>query len=152
MKSERHRFPDLGWVLYDADCAFCTRLAGRLEKTLAKRGLWISPLGDPRTRPLVGLGPDDPLDEFKVLLRDGRVIGGADAMIWIAARVAWARPLSWLLRLGPFRRLADRTYKAFATTHHCHGDACRLPRRRVSSGATAIPRRGSPPCPDDDSS
>lgn len=152
MQPERHRFPALGWVLYDADCAFCTRLAHRLEKTLAKRGLWISPLGDPRTRPLVGLGPDDPLDEFKVLLRDGRIIGGADAAIWIAGRIGWTRPLAWLARRGPLRLLAEKAYKVVAAARDCERGACALPERHVSSGGKVLSIRGSPACPIDDSS
>jgi predicted DCC family thiol-disulfide oxidoreductase YuxK len=147
MESQRHRYPDLGWVLYDADCAFCTRLAQRLEKALAKRGLWISPLGDPRTRRKVGLGPEDPLDEFKVLLRDGRVIGGADAAIWIAGQIAWTRPLAWLARRGPLRLLAEKAYKMVAAARDCEGRACAVAQRRVSSGTNPLSPRESPRVP-----
>src|SRR5271165_483071 len=84
-----------GWLFYDANCGFCTKLARWLSPSLYKRGLAVAPLQDPRVGPLLGLAPSDLLYELKFLLSDGCQFGGANAVLAVAQEIWWAGPLVW---------------------------------------------------------
>jgi predicted DCC family thiol-disulfide oxidoreductase YuxK len=42
-----------GWLFFDAECRFCTRIARWLDPVLRRRGLGVAPLQDPRVRALL---------------------------------------------------------------------------------------------------
>jgi len=44
-----------GWLFFDADCKFCTRIARWLAPILERRNLGVAPLQDPRVSALLGL-------------------------------------------------------------------------------------------------
>ena len=119
-----------GWLFYDAECAFCTRIAAWLTPILHRRGMAVAPLQDPRVGPLLGLQPQELLHELKFLWSDGTQYGGADAVLAVAATIWWARPLVWLSRIpGVPRRLHDG-YHWVATRRNCaaRNAACQLSR------------------------
>ena len=37
-----------GWLFFDAECEFCTRIAMRLVTPMHRRGMAVAPLQDPR--------------------------------------------------------------------------------------------------------
>ena len=45
-----------GWLFFDADCSFCTRVARWLAPRLKRRGFAVAPLQDPRVGALLGIG------------------------------------------------------------------------------------------------
>ncbi len=108
-----------GWLFYDADCAFCTRIARWLEPILASRGLAIAPLQDPRVGPLLGLSPAELLRELKFLLSNGQQFGGAGAVLAVAQQIWWGRPLVWLSRIPGMKPVLDATYRRVATQRKC---------------------------------
>src|SRR5258708_40263396 len=68
-----------GWLFFDAECKFCTRIARWLAPILERRGLAVAPLQGPRVGALVGLSRFEFMREMRVLLSDGRPSGGAGA-------------------------------------------------------------------------
>ncbi len=108
-----------GWLFYDADCAFCSRIAYWLAPILATRGLAVAPLQDPRVGPLLGLPPGELLRELKLLLSDGRQFGGASAVVAMAQAIWWARPLVWLSKIPGAMRILDAAYRWVAAQRSC---------------------------------
>jgi predicted DCC family thiol-disulfide oxidoreductase YuxK len=115
-----------GWLFYDADCAFCTRIARWLEPILARRGLAVAPLQDPRVGPLLGLSPEELLRELKFLLSDGRQFGGASAVMAVAQHIWWARPLVWLSRIPCMKPILAAGYLWVAARRKCPSISCEV--------------------------
>ena len=66
-----------GWLFFDADCGFCTRIARFVAPILATREIGVTPLQDPRVGALLGLSQSDLLREMRVVMADGTHSGGA---------------------------------------------------------------------------
>jgi predicted DCC family thiol-disulfide oxidoreductase YuxK len=113
-----------GWVFFDGDCAFCMSIARRLRPLLEPRGFGIATLQDPRVREQLSLPEQDLLTELRVLAHDGRQFGGADAIIYIAQQIWWARPLWALAQLPGMRRVFRFAYRSIAARRHCLAGAC----------------------------
>ncbi|MGB8475025.1 MAG: DCC1-like thiol-disulfide oxidoreductase family protein [Candidatus Acidiferrum sp.] len=113
-----------GWLFFDAECAFCTRIARWLEPFLERRGLAVAPLQDPRVGALLGMSREDLLRELRLLLSDGRQYGGADACVALAREIWWGRPLAWLARLPGMTEMLRSGYRRIATRRSCSAHAC----------------------------
>jgi predicted DCC family thiol-disulfide oxidoreductase YuxK len=113
-----------GWVFFDGDCAFCMSIARRLRPLLEPRGFGIATLQDPRVREQLSLPEQELLAELRVLAHDGRQFGGADAIIYIAQQIWWARPLWALAQLPGMRRVLRIAYRSIAARRHCLAGAC----------------------------
>ncbi|HEY2351404.1 MAG TPA: DCC1-like thiol-disulfide oxidoreductase family protein [Candidatus Acidoferrum sp.] len=108
-----------GWLFFDADCAFCTKIVRTLAGSLQKRGFALAPLQDPRVGALLGLSPTELLLEMRLLLSDGRQFGGADAAAALAREIWWARPLAWLCSLPGVMGLLRAGYRWIAARRKC---------------------------------
>jgi predicted DCC family thiol-disulfide oxidoreductase YuxK len=97
---------NVGTVLYDAECAFCTAWARRAEQILKGRGFVFQPL------PL-------PAKEMKVVTAAGKTVGGAAAVVYLARQVWWLWPLWALSRIPGVMRLLDHGYRWIAGRRHC---------------------------------
>lgn len=115
-----------GWVLYDAECGFCTAWAARARRLLATRRLGLLPLQTPWVRERLALTDLELLAEMRLLKPDGRVFGGADALLEICRyyRLAW--PLCWLSRLPVMAKVFRAAYRWVARNRHCANGACRI--------------------------
>lgn len=113
-----------GWLFFDADCRFCTRIARWLAPILERRGLSLAPLQDPRVGALLGLSHTELLRELRFVLSDGSQSGGADAVLSLAREIWWARPLVWLSRLPGMMDVLRRGYRGFAARRHCAAAMC----------------------------
>src|SRR5439155_20981869 len=80
-----------GWILYDGQCRHCVAAAQQFERWFARRGFHFLPLQTPWIQERLGLDPGAPLEEMRVLTKDGHDIGGADAVIFLAQRTWWSR-------------------------------------------------------------
>lgn len=131
-----------GWLFYDAQCGFCTRMARWLAPILAARGLSLAPLQDPRVGPMLRLSPAELLHELKFLLSDGRQFGGANAVLAMARAIWWARPLVWFSKLPGGLRLLEWGYRSIAANRHCPaaGTGTGQVRPAGSGPAPAAPR------------
>jgi predicted DCC family thiol-disulfide oxidoreductase YuxK len=108
-----------GWLFFDADCAFCTKVVRALAPTLQKSGFALAPLQDPRVGPLLGLSPTELLREMRLLLSDGQQFGGANAAVALAREVWWARPLVWLAEIPGMMQVLRFVYRWIAVRRHC---------------------------------
>lgn len=116
-----------GWLFFDAECAFCIRIARWLAPILARRGLAVAPLQDPRVGALLGMTREDLLREIQLLLSDGRQFGGADAAVALAQEIWWARPLAWLARIPGMMDVLRSAYRRVAIRRSCVAHACLAP-------------------------
>jgi predicted DCC family thiol-disulfide oxidoreductase YuxK len=113
-----------GWLFFDADCDFCTRIVRSLAPTLLKRGFAVAPLQDPRVGPLLGLAPSELLLEMRLLMADNQQFGGADAAVALAEEIWWGRPLAWLAALPGMMNVLRRGYRCIAAHRKCAATAC----------------------------
>jgi predicted DCC family thiol-disulfide oxidoreductase YuxK len=113
-----------GWLFFDAECGFCTRIARWLQKPLQRRGLGVAPLQDPRVGALLGMAREELLLELRFLDADGSVYGGAKALTVLAERIGWARPLVWLARIPGMNAALSAAYRWIAARRNCHSVEC----------------------------
>ena len=113
-----------GWLFFDAECAFCTRIARRLAPILERRGLAVAPLQDSRVGALLGMSREELLREIRLLLSDGRQYGGADAAVALACEIWWARPLVWLARIPGMMKILRSRYRRIAIHRSCAAVSC----------------------------
>jgi predicted DCC family thiol-disulfide oxidoreductase YuxK len=117
------RHAALAWVFFDRDCRVCTSLARRFRRTLEKRGFGLAALQDPRVQSLLDLPPAQLLREMRVATAEGRVLGGADAVIYLARQIWWAWPLYAAAQLPGSLRLLDAAYRWFSDHRTCSSGA-----------------------------
>jgi len=135
-----------GWVFYDAECPFCREGARRFAGILARRRFQLLPLQAPGAAQRLGLPDPDLLREMRLVLADGRKLGGADAVAEIARHLWWAWPL-WLASRLPGAGPALRAiYRVIAANRHCFDGECQIGRRSMRADATSrkAPRSGQP--------
>lgn len=115
-----------GWLFFDAECGFCTRIARWLAPILARRGLGVAPLQDPRVGALLGMSRAELLREIRFLSSDGRHSGGVNAVLDIAQEVWWFRPLVWLSQVPGMKRVMEGGYKWIAARRGCVSENCTM--------------------------
>lgn len=115
------------YVCYDAQCPRCAASTMRLEKTLAARGFITLPLQTPWVLRRLGLKADARPGEMKVFTRENTILGGADAIVYLARNVWWAWPLFAFAQMPGAMRLFRAAYRWIAVRRICTGETC--PRR-----------------------
>jgi predicted DCC family thiol-disulfide oxidoreductase YuxK len=123
-----------GWVFFDRDCPTCTSLARRFRRTLEARGFGLAALQDPRAQALLALPPEELLREMRVATSEGQILGGADAVIYLARQIWWAWPLYPAAKLPGVLRLLGIGYRWIADHRTCRSGVC-FPRDRESQDA-----------------
>jgi len=118
-----------GWVFFDRDCRVCTSLARRFRRTLESRGFGLAALQDPRAQALLSLPPAELLREMRVAANDGKIHGGAEAVVYLARQIVWAWPLYAFAKVPGVLRLFDAGYRWFADHRACANGACSIPAR-----------------------
>ena len=114
-----------GWVFYDGDCSLCAGAAARFALLLHRHHFNLAPLQAAWVRKRIGLEPDEPLAEMKLLAADGRIYGGADALLQIARAIWWLWPLGHLLTMPGIHWLAGCTYRWVARHRYYFGGRCK---------------------------
>jgi predicted DCC family thiol-disulfide oxidoreductase YuxK len=117
-----------GWLFFDAECAFCTRIARWLAPILERRGLAMAPLQDSRVGALLGMSRGELLREIRFLLSDGRQFGGADAAVALAHEIWWARPLVWFSKIPGGMEVLRNWYRSIAMHRSCVAVSCETER------------------------
>jgi predicted DCC family thiol-disulfide oxidoreductase YuxK len=125
-----------GWVFFDRDCSVCTSLARRFRRPLETRGYGLAALQDPRVQALLALPPAELLSEMRVATADGKIYGGAKAIVYLARQIWWAWPFYAVAMLPGVPRILDACYRWFADHRTCSSGTCSLsPRdRRLTQG------------------
>ena len=120
-----------GWVFFDRDCTVCTSLARRFRRPLEKRGFGLAALQDPRVQALLAVSPKDLLREMRVATADGKIYGGADAVVFLARQIWWAWPLFAAAKLPGVPWILDACYRWFADHRTCVSGLCSVsPKKR----------------------
>jgi predicted DCC family thiol-disulfide oxidoreductase YuxK len=135
-----------GWILYDGDCRYCIAAAKQFKQLFAGRGFYFIPLQTPSVQERLDLQPGAPLEEMRVLTRENRNLGGADAVIFLAGRIWWSSPLELVAKLPGVRGVLDRAYRWIAAhrgcTHFAGRDAlCRVPLISGTRRSSSLPSR-----------
>jgi predicted DCC family thiol-disulfide oxidoreductase YuxK len=115
-----------GWLFFDADCRFCTRIAQWMAPILERRGLALAPLQDPRVSALLGLSRNELMRELRFVLSDGTQSGGADAVLALAREIWWARPVVWLGKLPGMTGVLRAGYRWVALRRSCAAAVCAI--------------------------
>jgi predicted DCC family thiol-disulfide oxidoreductase YuxK len=121
----------VGEIFYDGECPFCVSCVRRFERVLRRHRFSLLPLQSPGAASWLVVAPENLLDEMRLRLRDGQVLGGADALMEIARRIWWAWPLWAVSRLPGAMQLFRAAYRLFARNRACVGNACAI-RRKAS--------------------
>ena len=120
-----------GTVLFDAECRFCVSLAKGLATTLQRAGFALAPLQDSRQAPAVPRGSEpasgETFDSMVVLTPVGCALQSAEALVYLAKRIRWARPVAAMASLPFGMRLLDRLYAWVARNRYCLGGKCAAP-------------------------
>lgn len=111
--------PFRGWIFYDRDCSFCRELALRCENVFAERGFRFEALQEDWVWRRLNLTREEALEEMRVLTADGTVYGGADAVVFLAGKVWWMTPMTFVARFPSVYRLLDRLYRWVAAHRSC---------------------------------
>jgi predicted DCC family thiol-disulfide oxidoreductase YuxK len=115
-----------GWLLFDAGCVKCVRLAYWLEPGLNRRGYLIAPLQEPWVGRCLSLDVAELLKEVRLLTASGRLYGGAEVVAVLAGMFSWGMPIRWLTRWPAGRRGLDKLYRWLASRRGCDGGECAL--------------------------
>jgi predicted DCC family thiol-disulfide oxidoreductase YuxK len=119
-----------GWLFFDAQCGFCTRLACWSAPILARRQMGVAPLQDPRVGALLGIDDEELLRELRFLGEDGAAYGGADAVVAVARQIWWGRPLVWISKIPGAMNALHNGYRWVAARRSCAGaEQCAMPRK-----------------------
>ena len=121
-----NREPKRAWIFYDGDCRFCAATAARFAPILGRRHFNLMPLQTPWVQQRVGLNPGEPLTEMKLLAEDGRIFGGADALLQIARKIWWAWPLFAFAQIPGMKIFFRAIYRRVAAYRHCLHGVCRV--------------------------
>ena len=118
-----------GWVLYDAHCPWCVRLAAWFQNGLARRRYEVLPLQTPWVRARLGLTEAELLTEMRLLRADGKTFGGAEALLEMSRHYRLAWPVRQLARMPAVLRGFRALYRWVARMRPCAGGQCALPAR-----------------------
>ena len=121
---ERGGYTPAGWVFYDGACSLCTRTARLFAGTLLRRNFRLAPLQRGWVQERLGVGLAQALTEMRVVTATGTILGGADALVYVARRIWWARPLDLLARIPGSMPVLRLFYRLVARHRHCAGRVC----------------------------
>jgi predicted DCC family thiol-disulfide oxidoreductase YuxK len=124
-----------GWLFYDGQCPLCRAAARRFGRILARRGFGLRPLQSPGAAQRLGLDERDLIREMRLLLADGRNLGGADAVVEISRHIWWAWPLWLFSHLPGANPLLHASYRRLAAKRHCLGGRCGIEPAKGSTKA-----------------
>jgi predicted DCC family thiol-disulfide oxidoreductase YuxK len=126
--SETTKVPEAprGWVLYDGQCSFCTGSVNRVRKILMRRGFVPEPLQSPWVNERLKLPESELLTDMRLLLKDGTLLNGADAYLYVMRRIWWTFPLGVIFALPGLKWLFARAYRKFAQNRYCIGGTCQV--------------------------
>ncbi len=114
-----------GYVLYDADCAFCARWAKFWSPVLHRRGFELDALQAEWVSDALGMSREETLRDLRLITTTGKTYAGADVYLYVARKIWWAWPFGILFSLPGFRQLIWAGYRRFAANRYCVSGYCR---------------------------
>jgi predicted DCC family thiol-disulfide oxidoreductase YuxK len=83
---------------------------------------------------LLNLPPEELLREMRVATAEGKIYGGAEAIVFLAQQIWWAWPLYAAAKLPGFPRLLDAGYRWFADRRTCSTATCSITGKGSQTG------------------
>lgn len=120
-----------GYLGYDARCGFCVAMISRARPMLLRKGIHVVPLQSAWAPSGFGFKGDKVLDEMKLLTAQGKVFGGADALVELLRLFWWAWPALLLTWIPGVPGLLRKGYRWIA--NHRTGFGCRVPSHHGAS-------------------
>ncbi len=119
--SDSHNRPTrgYGWVFYDAQCPMCSRWMNRFTNVLLRRRFLTAPLQRGWVQQRLKIDSNDALTEMRIMTAQGTVFGGAAAVVYLAGRIWWARPLALIANLPRVMGMLTRAYRLIARRRCC---------------------------------
>ena len=112
------------WVFYDGECGRCRRTVRRFRRVFARHRIGVAALQEPEVARRLGLAPGADLEEMKVLTRDGRVLGGADGVLYVCRAIWWLWPVYGMGKVPVVNALFVWMYRRVAARRFCVGGQC----------------------------
>ncbi len=111
--------PDHPVLIFDGDCGFCRRSVGWLHRRVPGSFEAVPYQTSSRVESRPELSREACREEVKLLLEDGRILGGAEVFFHLLGRRPLLRPLRWLYRLPLLHGAADAVYRWIARRRRC---------------------------------
>lgn len=127
MNSDHRQSNYKGWVLYDAQCGFCSWWVPFWRGTINGAGFDIAPLQSEWVRGRIDLSDDRINDDLRLLLHDDQTLVGAEVYLHVMKRIWWAWPLGMFFSLPGLKQLFSKAYKWFNRNRFAVSKACRMP-------------------------
>jgi predicted DCC family thiol-disulfide oxidoreductase YuxK len=106
-------------LIYDGECALCRRAVQRLQEWDREQRLAYVPFQDGEAVGRFGIGLPALAAAMHLVLPDGRVFSGADAVPELGGLLPGKRWWAWGFAVPGVRALARRIYGAIARRRHC---------------------------------
>ena len=106
-------------LIYDGECGFCRQWVDRVRRWDRRRALALVPFQDQARVAALGLPLPALAAAMHLVLPDGRVFAGADAVAELLRLLEGNRWLAWPFRLPGVLPVARRVYAAIARRRHC---------------------------------
>jgi predicted DCC family thiol-disulfide oxidoreductase YuxK len=119
--------PRAGWVLYDADCGICTRLARFWSPTFSRLGFETAALQSTWVPERTGLPLAELLTDVRLLETDGTLVSGPNVYRYLMRRIWWAYPFYLLSKVPGLSHAFDWGYRTFARHRARISASCGLP-------------------------
>lgn len=120
--SVKHR----GTIYFDAGCGLCSAGARRWQRLVEQRGFTLTPLQSLEAERILGLAPGALPGEVKLQTHNGAVLGGVDALAYVARYVWWGFPFHLLATIPPIRDLLRLAYLPVARHRQSISRVCKL--------------------------
>ena len=124
--------PLKAWILYDGGCGFCFPWVHYWEKVVARRGFERKDLQSAEEEGILRIPAENLLDDIRVLKVDGGLECGADAYLFVAEHIWWAKPLAMLFGLPGFNWVLWRGYRWFNRNRYRISRFCPLPEQSLT--------------------
>ena len=113
-----------GWICFDVECRLCAKLARLFRPLLYRHRFALLPLQTPWVTERLASCDEELLSGMRLLTGEGQIHGGADALIEIARRIWWAKPVYWLSRIPLVQSVLVMGYRWLARNRTCLGGSC----------------------------
>ena len=128
-----------GWVFYDGECRFCRRWVRSMTGVLDRHGFSMVSFQSQWVAARLGRSISERPTELVLLTVGGEMVGGIDALVFLARHVSWARVLCLPARLPGVMPVLRVVYRIVARNRYrlwgrCSSAGCAVSHRTLLKG------------------
>ena len=105
------------WVFYDSACPMCSNLTAVAKQQTAGQGVGFASLHTDwvknKTKDVA-----DPMKEMLILTPEGKLLSGAEAMVHLARKIWFTRPLYWIYQIPGMKWIYKPVYAFVAKNRY----------------------------------